>query len=172
MDNRRKKELERQKVGLERKLRRLRKELDRPVMTIGYKTMQSKIILYRNRIENNEYSFKLDAGVSVDYDPVRNLSTGEVQQLFCVHCGGKNMFSPQVSKFGYLPCKMFRKVFLKTRDEYIRHKDIIDREYVEFDKLENELKRIKDELEEDEIMKASNERLEKMRRYFGDIKKG
>lgn len=169
MDNRRKRELEKRKIKLEQELGRLRKKLDKPVATIGNKAMQTKIVLYRNRVENNEYSFKLDEQVGIDSDVSRNLRTLGVQYILSVYSHGKSMYSPQVSRLGFLACDNFKKIFLKTQSEYIKHKDIIDREYAGFEKLEAELQEIRDELEEDEVTKASNERLRKMQRYFGDM---
>ncbi|MBQ9018638.1 hypothetical protein IJ117_02710 [Candidatus Saccharibacteria bacterium] len=163
------KELERRKVELERRLKYLRKKVDKPVTTIGLKPT-GKIILYRNRVENDEYSFKLDEDVTIEYYQHRNFVLGEVYYVLSIYCHDKVMSSPQISNFmaaGVTACSFFRKMFIKTQNEYIKYKDTIDREYVEFDKLETELKEIKDKLERDDVVKESDKRLRKMQRFFG-----
>lgn len=162
------KELERRKAELEQKLKYLRRKLDKPVTTIGVKVI-GKIVLYRNRVENDEYSFKLDEGVSIEWDQCRNFLIGEVYPVLSVYCEGKVMSSPQPGPLGATACNAFRKMFLKTQDEYIKHKDIIDREYAGFDKLEAELQEIKDELEKNDVARESNERLRKMQKFFGGM---
>lgn len=172
MNNGRKGGLERRKNSLERELGRLRKKLDKPITTIGTKLTGGKIVLYRNRVENNEYSFKLDEGVTIEYYQYRNFVLGGVYYVLSIHCQDKTMSSPQISNFlaaGVTACSFFRKMFIKTQNEYIKHKDIIDREYAGFDKLEAELKEIKDELERDDVTRESNERLRKIQRFFGNM---
>lgn len=161
------KELEKRKTELEQKLKYLRRKLDKPVTTIGLK-MIGKIVLYRNRVENDEYSFKLDEDISIGWDQCRNFLIGEVYPVLSVYCEGRVMSSPQLGSLGAMACNAFRKTFLKTQDEYIKHKDIIDREYAGFDKMEAELREIKDALEKDDVTRESNERLRKMQRFFGE----
>lgn len=172
MNGAEKRKLKRRQFELERKLKWLRRKVDRPIATAGFRTMKSRIVLYRNRVENNEYVFKLDEGVTVGIYTEPNLMYGGAQYVLIIDCNDKTMIARQVGKAGIFPCTFFKKMFLKTQKEYIKHKDIIDREYAGFDKLEAELREIKDRLEEDEISNASNKRLKTIERLFENIDKG